>query len=214
MRIVIYLVLGLEVIATGILARRWMMKDTSGEAVFTFCSAILIPVTWHIGKVILMFAGVRVIRLGRWYALYQPKDECTEWIEEEVDVFRTWGVLRARTLGNTKDHNWNATLTSLEGQMITGKWRSRNQGAYASGILMLIVSPQGNYMYGHYIGPNDQGKQTLHPYVCACDRSHLQQALQELHASRATLPRGGAIELIRKKHACIGSAIGLPPSVP
>lgn len=95
--------------------------------------------------------------LGLWFSEYQGIDEPPDtWVKESImmslDFFT--GQLRMKNADNSKSYDYTAFGKLQNDIHIIGHWVSIRPGANAHGCFMQTISPQGDKMYGYWVGPD------------------------------------------------------------
>jgi hypothetical protein len=104
---------------------------------------------------------------GKWKSIYpMPFEENSPQAEEIVEICAYREGISIITLENTRQDFYQATGRIVEGKII-GDWRSRREDNDSYGVFMLTVSPDGNYMYGYFTGPDERGGITYAYWILA-----------------------------------------------
>jgi len=94
---------------------------------------------------------------GKWKSIYPlPFDE-NKPNEEIVEIAPFRDGISISTIPNTSSTNdyYKATGKIVD-RKIFGEWHSRAQDNDSSGIFMLIIEPNGRFMYGYFTGQNEK----------------------------------------------------------
>ena len=135
-----------------------------GPIIIGACIAWLLQLTWEH-----FLIGRSVSLDGQWISHWRPhsKGSRKTWCTEHVYVAKRFGRLKFTNTDNSMGYEWEAFLKVYRMSFVYGKWRSRKSSSNAHGILNLTISSQGDYMYGTFHGPNDEGLFEMYPFALA-----------------------------------------------
>jgi hypothetical protein len=104
--------------------------------------------------------------LGEWHSSWAPENTHNkDWVEERVVISPRLGKLRLRNRQNSAGYEYEAEGKIVLRKHVVGVWRSIRPGATSAGIFSLTVSPQGDFMFGHFVGPNDSGHLSMGEFI-------------------------------------------------
>ncbi len=130
---------------------------------------------------------------GSWVHGSQPgsriPDRDSTWVEETVEASLRLNKLRLSNANNSAGYEWSATCSLVDTKYLLGTWVSDKTDAHSSGTVSLVISPQGNYMFGNFSGPNDRGNLMSGGFALGRTNEDVSMALDALRASRVKFPR-------------------------
>ena len=111
---------------------------------------------------------------GKWLSYGHTGSNKALWIEDEVEISLTlFGIiLKNKNL----QFKYRAKGQLIDSRQLSGTWYSERLGAYDSGPFMFVISPQGNYMYGVYVGRNENGTNLFLGWCLGRDKDSLESA--------------------------------------
>lgn len=111
---------------------------------------------------------------GKWLSYGHSGSDKVTWIEDEVDInLSLFGII----LKNKNiQFKYKAKGQLIDSRQLSGTWFSERLGAYDSGPFMFVISPQGNYMYGVYVGRNENGSNLFLGWCLGRDQDSLESA--------------------------------------
>jgi hypothetical protein len=118
---------------------------------------------------------------GEWLALAHAGDQSH--VDDRVRISIRWGRLHIVNLDKPFGYSFQAWCRVRENYIVEGSWRSMRPGAFNHGKLLLIVSPQGNAMYGVYSGMDSKGKPMILGWVFGRDQETRDSAMSLLSQS-------------------------------
>jgi hypothetical protein len=106
--------------------------------------------------------------VGEWQSIYPMTFEAGNPLCEEVVEIRPArdGISIVSKLSNQNDF-YTAFGRLPQERQIIGEWKSRAEDSDTSGTFILTVSPNGQYMYGYFTSPDEQGGVTYASWVLA-----------------------------------------------
>jgi hypothetical protein len=114
---------------------------------------------------------------GEWLSSWQPKNDTSgKWVSEHMTITPTFGKLRFMNHDNALDYVWEGVGHIKYKKHILGEWMSVKPGAHSKGTFMLTMSPQGNFMFGEIVGPNDNDITKSAPFVLGRSDADVQAA--------------------------------------
>jgi len=115
---------------------------------------------------------------GKWLVYGHTGSDKSKWIDDEVEIKVTlFGIM----LKNSNEQfRYIAKGQLVDARQLNGKWYSQRPGAYDSGPFMFVIAPQGNYMYGVYVGRNEHGKNLFLGWCLGRDSESLEDAKRSL----------------------------------
>ncbi len=113
---------------------------------------------------------------GKWYSAYQSLDNESKWIDEEVVIDLHWKRFRIRNSANEVNYDYVGLAELVEQTYLKGKYKSNRPGANSFGAFVLCIAPQGNMLYGYWIGPNDKGERRFSGWVIGRTMEDVQAA--------------------------------------
>lgn len=123
---------------------------------------------------------------GEWLSTWEPKSAGRpSWVNEKMRVTIEFGRLRFSNSENECSYSYEGTARLIKNRHLVGTWRSLKPGAYSSGAFLLTVAPQGHYLFGQIVGPNDEGVMEAGRYV-------LGRSPQDVEEGKRMLDREGA----------------------
>jgi hypothetical protein len=111
---------------------------------------------------------------GEWVSSYQWVDKPNEWIDEVVDMKVKHGYLAIESNHPSSLYEAKAELVNQE--FIKGSYYSKRSGAHETGVFMFAISPGGEMLYGHFIGPTETGERKFAKWVMAKEHSNIESA--------------------------------------
>jgi len=115
---------------------------------------------------------------GKWLSHGHTGSDKTKWIDDEVDIKIT---LSGIVLENKNEqYRYVAKGHLVDSRQLNGKWYSQRPGAYDSGPFMFVIAPQGNSMYGVYVGRNESGENFFLGWCLGRDPDSLDLAKKSL----------------------------------
>jgi len=94
--------------------------------------------------------------LGEWKSIYPlPFEENIPEVEEIVEISSFRDGISISSKENSQKDYYKATGRIVDHKII-GEWNSRVEDNDSSGIFMLIISPDGNSMYGYFTVPDER----------------------------------------------------------
>lgn len=96
--------------------------------------------------------------LGKWHSCWQPENDSSgKWVSEIVTIRPSLGRLRLKNAGNSDGYQWEGVGKLIDNKHVIGRWHSVRPGATSAGTFTLTICPQGCWMIGSFVGPNDKG---------------------------------------------------------
>ena len=110
-----------------------------------------------------------LIRFGRslklndnWISTWQTQGgDPNSWVTETVSIRLGYRRFILKNQDNSSGYDWIGFANVIEKQHLIGHWHSVKPGSQSKGTLMLTFSTQGEYLYGHFLGPNHEGQLNL-----------------------------------------------------
>ena len=104
--------------------------------------------------------------IGEWNSLWQPKNNVSgDYVKEKITISSSFGKFKFTNSENDLGYSWEGIGYIKYEKHIFGKWKSTKQGAHSKGAFLLSISPQGNFMFGEIVGPNDSGAIKNSPFI-------------------------------------------------
>lgn len=114
--------------------------------------------------------------LGDWKSAYQGIDEIAgTWVSENVHVDVAKGKFRLKNSSSSHGYNYTAWGNAVAKTHLVGDWESIRPGANAYGAFILTISPQGDSMYGYWVGPDKTQARRYGRWVLARDDEGLEK---------------------------------------
>ena len=128
---------------------------------------------------------------GEWHSAWETKNVSNPgWVTELVAIRIRFGHLEFKNRDNSSEYSWSGRAKLVGGsKSILGEWHSNEEGAHSAGTFLLVLSPNGRYMYGYMYGLNDKGEAKTGGFVLARDEETLTFAQKLLYDNRVRLPR-------------------------
>lgn len=96
--------------------------------------------------------------VGEWKSVYPMTfEEGSPVAEETVEIRACRGGVSLASKVNSKNDFYSAFGRLPEERQIIGEWKSRADSSDSSGVFVLTVSPNANYMYGYFTSPDERG---------------------------------------------------------
>jgi hypothetical protein len=121
-----------------------------------------------------------------WKSMWRPQNESNKshWVSETVRVSQGLGHLSLRNLNNSAGYQWKGTAKVFGSSYLYGTWRSVRPGAHSRGVISLTIGPQGNYMFGVFHGPNDEGISQIGLWALGLTEADLETAKGRLASTQ------------------------------
>ena len=127
---------------------------------------------------------------GLWLSTWQPNtDQTGIWVREKLKIQVRLGKVKITSIDNDAGYQWKGSADIIDKKYLIGRWYSVKPGAHASGTLVLAMSPEGNFMFGCFMGPTIYGQETMGPFALGRNENDLKDAIQLLYKDRARLKR-------------------------
>ena len=136
-----------------------------------------------LGYLVPLLAQYRVNRQrnelsGKWLVYGHTGSDKATWIDDEVEIKVTlFGIILKN---ENEQFRYVAKGQLIDTRQLKGTWYSKRPGAYDSGPFMFVIAPQGNFMYGVYVGRNEDGKNLFLGWCLGRDHDSLENAKQSL----------------------------------
>lgn len=122
---------------------------------------------------------------GEWLSTWEPKSPGRpQWVTEKMTITVKFGLLHFKNHDNSGGYSYEGTAQLVKGRHLIGKWKSLKPGAYSSGAFLLTIAPQGNYLFGQIVGPNDES-------IMAAGRFVLGRTVEDIEDGKRMLDREG-----------------------
>ena len=96
--------------------------------------------------------------VGLWKSLYPMTfEEGSPICEEEVEISACGNGVSIISTNNLRNDHYTALGRLPQDRQIIGEWKSRVELCDTSGVFVLNVSPNANYMYGYFTSPDETG---------------------------------------------------------
>lgn len=119
--------------------------------------------------------------VGEWFSLSHGGAD--NLVRDKISIQIKRGKFLLRNSDNKLGYSYEATCSIQSGSVLTGSWRSTRPGAHAKGELVLMISPQGNWLYGIYSGVDTAGAPKLLGWVMGRSEQDLAIAERQLEAN-------------------------------
>jgi hypothetical protein len=114
---------------------------------------------------------------GVWYCAWYPRlPGDLSWVIDKVRFSHRLGKLKVDVEESTEGYLWEATL-SIKDQYVIGEWRSLKPNTHSRGTLQLMVSNQGDSLFGLSTGPHIDGHLTTFRFVFAERESEVRRIM-------------------------------------
>jgi hypothetical protein len=125
--------------------------------------------------------GLRGNWLGEWQPVELGDEDRWEAAEIQLNYGLGWISLMARPSGSGMA--WVAHLKSAPNRGLSGRWKSIASSSDNEGSIALVVSADGNYLFGAMVGVNSSGQRRIQNIVLGRDPDALRKAKEMLLSS-------------------------------
>ncbi len=143
-----------------------------GSAIFGTILSIVLP------RTIDWYKNMKTKELyTEWFSEWMTMNDNTcRWTKEKLIIKNGFGNIKFHNKDNVDNYIWSGTLSQTDNRYLYGQWVSKKFGAYSRGTIMLAKSSQGDFLYGHLAGPNDDGTIKIGKIVIALDEEKIEKA--------------------------------------
>ena len=141
---------------------------TNKDVVLTIAGAVLGAVVSYYLPALIDYLHYRKAKtiLGDWHSSWSlMNDKKTTWMTERVTISAHLGKVKLINNQNSGGYEWEGIGEIVHSKHLLGKYWSLRPGATSRGIFSVTLCPQGHYMVGHFVGPNDHDMTMIGKFV-------------------------------------------------
>jgi hypothetical protein len=93
---------------------------------------------------------------------------------------------------NSAGYEWRGVARIIDDRYIAGQWKSVKPGSQSSGVFVLVMGFDGNYMVGLFFGEDRPGAKLTSSFVLGRTEVDVENAKSRMRSTRPVLRRAAA----------------------